>query len=194
MVAIAQTSIIGPSKRRITPLEGARLQGLPDSFSFGDQSDTPTYKQLGNGVNVGAVYNVMKAVVIRDKDLLSRKPDLIKSISKAPKNEIAKTINPSEQKEAELLFFYVDWCPHCKTAKPAWNDVKGEYENKTINGYKVIFTEINCTEETAEVESLMNKYNIEGFPTIKLLKDGQVIEYDAKPTKETLTQFLNTVL
>jgi hypothetical protein len=27
-----------------------------------------------------------------------------------------------------------------------------------------------------------------------LLKDGQVIEYDAKPTKETLTQFLNTVL
>ena len=38
------------------------------------------------------------------------------------------------------------------------------------------------------------KYNVEGFPTIKLLKDGQVIEYDAKPTKETLTQFLNTVL
>jgi len=100
----------------------------------------------------------------------------------------------SNSKDAEIMFFYVDWCPHCKTAKPAWNDVKSEYENKTINGYKVIFTEINCTEETAEVESLMNKYNIEGFPTIKLLKDGQVIEYDAKPTKETLTQFLNTVL
>jgi protein-disulfide isomerase-like protein with CxxC motif len=58
----------------------------------------------------------------------------------------------------------------------------------------VIFTEVNCTEESAEVEHLMNKYNIEGFPTIKLLKDGQVVEYDAKPTKETLTQFLNTVL
>lgn len=97
-------------------------------------------------------------------------------------------------KEAELLLFYVDWCPHCKTAKPVWNDIKSEYENKTINGYKVIFTEINCTEETSEVEQMMNKYNIEGFPTIKLLKDGQIIEYDAKPTKETLTQFLNTVL
>jgi hypothetical protein len=100
----------------------------------------------------------------------------------------------SNSKDAEIMLFYVDWCPHCKTAKPAWNDVKSEYENKTINGYKVIFTEVNCTEETAEVEHLMNKYNIEGFPTIKLLKDGQVIEYDAKPTKETLTQFLNTVL
>jgi thiol-disulfide isomerase/thioredoxin len=95
---------------------------------------------------------------------------------------------------AELLFFYADWCPHCKTAKPIWNDIKSEYENKTINGYKVVFTEINCSEESAEVEKMMNQYNVEGYPTIKLLKDGQIIEYDAKPSKETLTQFLNTVL
>ena len=58
----------------------------------------------------------------------------------------------------------------------------------------MVFTEINCTNESDEVEKLMNQYKIEGFPTIKLLKDGQVIEYDAKPTKETLIQFLNTVL
>ena len=96
--------------------------------------------------------------------------------------------------EAELMFFYTDWCPHCKTAKPVWNEIKSEYENKTINGYTVVFTEINCTEENAEVEKMMNQYKIEGYPTIKLLKDGQVIEYDAKPSKETLEQFLNTVL
>jgi hypothetical protein len=40
----------------------------------------------------------------------------------------------------------------------------------------------------------MDQYTIEGFPTIKLLKDGQVIDFDAKPTKDSLTQFLNTVL
>jgi len=95
---------------------------------------------------------------------------------------------------AELLFFFADWCPHCKAAKPIWNDLKAEYENKTVNGYKVTFTEIDCSNETAEVEKMMNQYNIEGYPTIKLLKDGQVIEYDAKPSKATLTQFLNTVL
>ena len=95
---------------------------------------------------------------------------------------------------AELLFFYADWCPHCKAAKPIWNDLKSEYENKTINGYKVVFTDVDCSEETAEVEKLMNQYSVEGYPTIKLLKDGQVIEYDAKPSKETLTKFLNTVL
>jgi thiol-disulfide isomerase/thioredoxin len=96
--------------------------------------------------------------------------------------------------KAELLFFYADWCPHCKAAKPIWNDLKYEYENKTINGYKIVFTEVDCSEETAEVEKLMNQYSVEGYPTIKLIKDGQVIEYDAKPSKETLTKFLNTVL
>jgi len=95
---------------------------------------------------------------------------------------------------AEILFFFADWCPHCKAAKPIWNDLKSEYENKTINGYQILFTEIDCSTETAEVDKMMNKYNVEGYPTIKLLKDGQVIEYDAKPSKATLTQFLNTVV
>lgn len=95
---------------------------------------------------------------------------------------------------AELLFFFADWCPHCKAAKPIWQELKSEYENKTVNGYRVVFTEIDCSSETAEVEQMMNKYNVEGYPTIKLLKDGQVIEYDAKPSKATLTQFLTTVL
>jgi len=109
-------------------------------------------------------------------------------------NNEHNTHDLSNGKDAELLFFFADWCPHCKVAKPIWNDLKAEYENKTINGYRIIFTEINCSEETAEVDKMMNQYNVEGYPTIKLLKDGQVIEYDAKPSKDTLTQFLNTVL
>jgi thiol-disulfide isomerase/thioredoxin len=100
----------------------------------------------------------------------------------------------SNGKNAELLFFFADWCPHCKAAKPIWNELKTEYENKTINGYQVVFTEIDCSNETTEVEQMMNKYNVEGYPTIKLLKDGQVVEYDAKPSNATLTQFLNSVL
>ena len=92
------------------------------------------------------------------------------------------------------MLFTVDWCPHCKTAKPVWNDVKTEYEGSVINGYKVSFVDYNCTKETAETQSLMDKYKVEGFPTIILIKDNQVIDYDAKPSKTTLVQFLNTVL
>jgi len=102
--------------------------------------------------------------------------------------------NGSSPKEAELLFFYTTWCPHCKTAKPIWEDLKAEYENKTIKGHKIIFTDIDCTNESAEVENMMNKFNVEGYPTIKLIYNGQVIEYDAKPSRDTLVEFLNTVI
>ena len=84
LVAITQTSIIGKHKRRITVREGARLQGLPDWYDFVDQANPITYKQLGNGVNVGAVYNVIKSQVIRDLDLLGDKSELTKSILGAP--------------------------------------------------------------------------------------------------------------
>ena len=86
LVAITQTTIVGKQKRRITFREGARLQGLPDWFDFIDQQDGLTYKQLGNGVNVGAVYNVLKAQVIRDLDLLGTKIELTKAILGAPAN------------------------------------------------------------------------------------------------------------
>lgn len=109
-------------------------------------------------------------------------------------SEYNKDSSESGNKQAEMLLFYAEWCPHCKTAKPNWDSIKSQYQNKTINGYHVIFTEVNCTTESAETEQMMNKYNIEGFPTIKLIKDGQVVEFDAKPTRETLHEFLNTVL
>jgi thiol-disulfide isomerase/thioredoxin len=115
------------------------------------------------------------------------------STSYSANNENTFT-NNGQSGEAELLLFYADWCPHCKTAKPIWEELKAEYESKTINGYSIVFTEINCTTETPEVEKMMNTYKVEGFPTIKLLKNGQVIEYDAKPSKATLEQFLNTAI
>ena len=62
LVAITQTSIIGARRRKLTPREGARLQGFPDDFQL--HSDTATaYRQLGNAVNVGAVAHVARALI-----------------------------------------------------------------------------------------------------------------------------------
>ena len=56
LVAITQTSVIGSRRRRITPVEAGRLQGLPDDvFPNAGVDDSTAYKQAGNGVNVGAV-------------------------------------------------------------------------------------------------------------------------------------------
>ena len=95
---------------------------------------------------------------------------------------------------AEIILFYDDWCPYCKTAKPVWDELKSEYQNKIVHGKTIILTEINCTNESADVEEMINKYNIQGYPTIKMLKDGQVIDFDAKPTKSNLEQFITSVV
>lgn len=102
--------------------------------------------------------------------------------------------------EYELLFFYVDWCPHSKTAKPHWDEFKVDNkwvpsnENGNVDRNRIIFKEINCTDETEQTIKLMNKYNIDGFPTIILLKNNEVIQFDAKPTHKTLSQFLDASL
>ncbi len=115
-----------------------------------------------------------------------------KTAFNANREHMPKDLNSN--KEATLMLFYVDWCPHCVKAKPEWESLKAEYDGKSINGYTLSFVEYNCTTETDEISQMIDKYNIEGYPTIKLLKDNQVIEYDAKPTKETMVQFLTTVL
>ncbi len=100
----------------------------------------------------------------------------------------------SSNKTAEIMLFYADWCPHCKTAKPEWESVKAQYDGKNINGYKVLFKEINCSNQTPEIEEQMDKYGIEGFPTVKMIKDNQLIEFDAKPNRENLEKFLNSAI
>ena len=105
-----------------------------------------------------------------------------------PNNEFVQEDGASET--AELYLFYTEWCPHCKKAKPIWQKLKEEYDQKQVNGITVYFREVDCDkdEETAE------KFGIEGYPTIKLIKGNQIIEYDAKPDYETLVEFLNTSL
>lgn len=63
LVAITQTSIIGSLRRRITPAEAAELQGLPRGvFAQAGVDDATAYKQAGNGVNVGVVQHVARAL------------------------------------------------------------------------------------------------------------------------------------
>lgn len=48
------TTVIGPSVRRLTPLECERLQGFPDNWTA-DQADSHRYKQMGNAVTVNVI-------------------------------------------------------------------------------------------------------------------------------------------
>jgi len=85
-VAMNQTSIYGPKKRRISVGELARLQGFPDWFSFEDQKASSSYKQLGNGIAIASAYHSVRAHIRRDEHLLSsqRRRDIVELEIRAP--------------------------------------------------------------------------------------------------------------
>ena len=88
--------------------------------------------------------------------------------------------------EVTIFFFYTEWCPYCKKAKPEWNAFKEKVENTHYN-QTIIFREIDCDQEA----KLAEKYNVEGYPTIKLVWKEDIYEYDAKPDRQHLVDFLN---
>jgi thiol-disulfide isomerase/thioredoxin len=103
-------------------------------------------------------------------------------------------------KDAKLMFFYADWCPHCRNAKPIWQAEKEKYTDTLVNGYKVVFTDVDCSDnEDTRTQALVQEYNIQGFPTVKMVYvkvDGTplTVDFDAKITKNSLEQFIQTVL
>ncbi len=106
-------------------------------------------------------------------------------VKHSPNKEIVKN-----DENATIYYFYTDWCPYCKKARPEWDKFKDVYSDETINGYKLQFKEIDCDKD----ENTASKFKIEGYPTIKLIKDGKIIEYDAKPKFETLETFVKSSL
>lgn len=88
---------------------------------------------------------------------------------------------------ADIYYFYTSWCPYCVKARPEWDKFKTFWEHKKKNGYNLIFSEIDCDKN----ESLATKYEVETYPCIKLIKDGKIYDYDAKPTVENLNAFLD---
>lgn len=131
------------------------------------------------------------------------------------KNKMSDVANSNHRKKvANIFFFYVDWCPHCKTAKPEWNNFKVQYNNTEVNGYTIKCYDINCTEDNGTIDitdmpeeasgiiettptkiaDLIRKYNIDAYPTVKMLKDNYTIDYEAKITEESLEKFVHTTL
>jgi thiol-disulfide isomerase/thioredoxin len=97
--------------------------------------------------------------------------------------------------DVTIYFFSADWCPHCKTALPEWQNFSQNYNGKEVNGYVIKCVNINCTDNTdADVQEYIQKYNIEGYPTIKMVKDNKVIDFDAKVTNSALNSFVKNMV
>ena len=141
-----------------------------------------TVKSLGILV-IAAVFTFVAVYVYRTYIVPRIFPSYV------PNKEFTPDSDGVEQ-EAELYFFYTEWCPHCKSAKPIWQELKSMYDGNRINNTKVYFKEVDCDKD----EATADKFKVEGYPTIKLVNGEQVVEYDAKPDLDTLKDFLHSTL
>ena len=86
----------------------------------------------------------------------------------------------------KVSLYYADWCGHCKNIKPVWNKA-----SKKVKG-DVKMVKVNCGEENEEHQSIVDKYKIEGFPTIKLLNNGKVeSDYTGGRDEKDLVNYVN---
>lgn len=70
LVAITHVPILAFEKRRLSVQEAAFLQGFPKNFDLRHETDGQYYKQLGNAVNVAAVWVAIRSLVRRDEEIL----------------------------------------------------------------------------------------------------------------------------
>lgn len=111
------------------------------------------------------------------------------------KSKLSDVANANKNKiQVVIYFFHVDWCPHCKNAMKDWRQFTADYNDKVIGEYIIKCIDMNCTEETSDIAGVINEYKIDSYPTVKMVKEGQKIEFDSKITYNTLEQFVNTIL
>ncbi|KAG5877126.1 hypothetical protein JTB14_031279 [Gonioctena quinquepunctata] len=83
-----------------------------------------------------------------------------------------------------LVMFYAPWCGHCKKMKPDYVSAARELH---AEGFSKCLAMVDCTENPEVTE----EYQISGFPTIKLFKNGQFVkDYTGKRTVEDIKNFL----
>jgi thiol-disulfide isomerase/thioredoxin len=99
---------------------------------------------------------------------------------------------PSEsfQNEVNVVFYFAEWCPHCKNMLPEWEKLP---ESKEINGKRVRFTKMDCVNEGKE--KCMAE-QIEGYPTVKChMPDGESKElYNFERTAEGILKAVSEML
>jgi thiol-disulfide isomerase/thioredoxin len=105
-------------------------------------------------------------------------------------NWIISKFNKKEGFDGEpqnvLYMFYVDWCPHCTSAKPEIERLKKNMENESIENQKVEVRMVNAEKE----EALASKFNVKGYPTIIFVKQGKKYTYEGERTADAIKAFM----
>jgi thiol-disulfide isomerase/thioredoxin len=93
--------------------------------------------------------------------------------------------------EANLYFFYTDWCGHSQKAMPEWEKIEETFKvNSHYGKTRVKAIRVDCEKD----KKTAMLYGINAYPTVILeTKDG-IIDYNKKVDEPTLKTFLRQSL
>jgi len=92
--------------------------------------------------------------------------------------------NPTD---TEFIMFGVPWCPHCTSAKPQFEALgSGSGSIVTIGERTVSVRYVNPEQDPAAAAN----YQIDGYPSFFLVKNGQALKYPGARTTAAFQQFL----
>ena len=177
-------------------------------------------KQVGDGIgNVGSTWNLKSTILLIVLTAFfigvgyyiyvthiqpTMKPTYVANNEFQTDETVAAAEAETKQvgnKNAEFYLFYTDWCPYSKKVLPIWDKIQARF-NGEVNesGYVIDYIKINGESQANELEKFQANYlkdaakdKIDGYPSIYMVKDEQVVEFEAQPTEETLTEFINTM-
>ena len=87
----------------------------------------------------------------------------------------------------EVVICKAEWCGHCKTAKPEFDDLVASSPLALKDGSKAKVRVLDADADKAEV----SKYNVKGYPSILIMDGGNQTEYPGPRTKAGIMDFLN---
>ena len=102
-------------------------------------------------------------------------------------NNMNEKPNPKED-EVMLVLFFVDWCPHCKSVKPEWEKLM-KLNNTKVNGKNIKIQAANAEGSEVEKEAARDN-NVEGYPTIKLISQSEVVDYNGPRNADDMGKFV----
>lgn len=82
-------------------------------------------------------------------------------------------------KDTVLVEFYAPWCGHCKQFVPEYEKIAQALKE---NDPPIPVAKVDATQAT----ELANRFEVSGYPTIKIMKHGEAIDYDGERTEKAI--------